>query len=102
METKMNRRSLVLSEQREAVYERQDGRCAYCGMPMLFDDFELAHVLAESRDNIRKFGRAVVDDVDNKRGTHRGECNSGVLMNPDSIQAKEHAVRIMAKQEALR
>ena len=87
----MSRRSLLLGEQRETVYQKQGGRCAFCGMPMTFLDFELAHVLAETKDNIHKFGFEIVDDVRNKRATHRGECNSGVLMNPDSVQAKEHA-----------
>ncbi len=95
----MSRRGLFLREQREEIYEKQEGRCAFCGMPMFFTDFELAHILAESRDNIRRFGRGVIDHPDNKRATHRGECNSGVLTNPDSIAAKEHAIRIMAKME---
>lgn len=90
----MSRRSELLRDQRIETYYDQDGRCAYCGLPMIFDEFELAHVLAESRDNVRRFGREVVDHRENKRATHRGECNSGVLMNPDSLQAREHARRI--------
>lgn len=93
----MSRRSLLLRDQRAEAIERQDFRCAACGMPIFGDDFELAHVLAETRDNVHRFGREVVDHVDNKRATHRGECNDAVMINPESIQGKEHAIRIMAK-----
>lgn len=53
-------------EQRAAVYNKYDGRCAYCGKEIEYKDMQVDHVLPKSRGG--------TDDMDNLLPTCR-RCN---------------------------
>jgi hypothetical protein len=80
------RERLELQEIRETVHNRQMGCCFRCGMPVYITQMQLAHRLAQTKANIKRFGRDVVHA--SVVGTHpTPDCNDGVLINPDSMAA---------------
>ena len=72
----ITRAGLASSDEREALYNRDGGRCQTCGKPVAFDGFELAHRIANTKVNRHRYGAAVVDHPLNKRVTCPGRCNS--------------------------
>jgi ferredoxin len=64
-------------EEREAIYARDRGICHTCRQPVPFGDFQLAHRIAKTKANYRRFGRSIVDHPLNRVVTHPGRCNDG-------------------------
>ena len=62
-------------DERLYIYHLYHGICQGCGEPLAFDETELAHCIARSKMNIRKYGKNVVNSRENLRPTHRGRCN---------------------------
>jgi len=67
-------------EERLAIFERQNGICACCERPLDLNDFEIAHRIMNGKWCIEKYGREVIDHPLNKAATHRGMCNSAMLI----------------------
>jgi hypothetical protein len=63
-------------EERIAIYSRDGGICQTCHKPVAFDEFELAHRIANTKANRHRWGSAVIDSPLNKCVAHRGQCNS--------------------------
>lgn len=56
-----------LAAQRRELFIKQFGRCASCGIQhRTSGDMELAHKVAETKANIRRWGIARIDNVRNK------------------------------------
>jgi hypothetical protein len=62
-------------EERLYLYHLYHGRCQGCGEPLDFNEMELAHCIANTKANKRKYGKWVVNSRANLRPTHRGDCN---------------------------
>jgi hypothetical protein len=70
----MNRHSEAIRDQRLELYHAQNCLCAYCGMPLAFEEAQLAHRIPETIWAFTKYGRKVIDSPLNKGMTHAG-CN---------------------------
>ena len=63
-------------EERIAIYNRDGGRCRTCGEPVAFDAFELAHRIANTVANRKRWGSTIIDHPLNRVVAHHGRCNS--------------------------
>jgi len=72
----ITRAGFASQDEREALYNRARGHCQTCGKPVAFGAFELAHCIAATKANRRRYGAAVIDHPLNKRVTCPGRCNS--------------------------
>jgi hypothetical protein len=73
-----DRQKLALHEERLAIYARDHGICQHCHKSVPIDAFEVAHRIANTKSNLKRFGVFVIDSPHNKATTHRGACNSGM------------------------
>jgi hypothetical protein len=71
------RHRIEVYEERLAIHARDRGICQTCGEPVSVNHFEVAHKIANSVANRKRYGDEVVDSPVNKATTHRGRCNSG-------------------------
>jgi hypothetical protein len=78
-----------IREMKFRIFSEQSGRCFACGEPVSITQIELAHRISQSKTNLKLWGEAVIHNRLNLRGTHPGRCNSGVSLNPDSIEAED-------------
>lgn len=63
-------------EERIAIYNRDGGRCRTCGESVAFDAFELAHRIANTVANRKRWGSTIIDHPLNRVVAHPGRCNS--------------------------
>lgn len=70
------RNGLALYEERIYIWHLYHGICQGCGMPLDFGEMEIAHCIANTKANKRRYGKRVINSLANKRPTHRGKCNS--------------------------
>ena len=71
-----SRSGLDAQEERVYIYNRDGGRCRTCGEPVAFDAFELAHRIANTVANRKRWGSAIIDHPLNRVVAHPGRCNS--------------------------
>lgn len=92
---------LETNEKRLAIYERDGGRCRYCGLPVAVNDFEVAHRIARAKWAVVKYSKEVIEHPLNKACTHRGRCNSGMLItfNPEAREKLVAEIRMAIKGE---
>ena len=88
------RARLDAHEARLAIYARDRGTCRTCGFPVTADEFEVAHRIADTLANRKRWGDAVVDDARNKATTHRGACNSAQNIGFSPVAARALADEI--------
>ncbi len=93
--------SAAIRAMRERVFRDQSGMCWTCGEYMVLTEdrrsprrCELAHRIGQGKVNRSLWGSRVIDHRENLRGTHPGECNRRVNINPGSIEAERLALRI--------
>ena len=86
-------------EERLTIFDRQNGICACCGRPLALDDFEIAHRIMNGKWCIEKYGREVIDHPLNKAATHRGRCNSGMLITYNPVKVESLVRQIKAQIE---
>lgn len=88
------RQRFEIGEQRSEIYTRDYGRCQSCGELVPFGDFEVAHRIADTKANRKRWGATVVDHIMNKATTHRGACNSAqnIGYNPVQSTALAHLI----------
>lgn len=81
-------------EERVAIYNRDGGRCQCgCNERVPFDAFELAHRIANTKANRRRWGNAVVDHPLNKAVALR-EHNSRLNIGGNPAACAELVARI--------
>ena len=82
-------------EERLRIYARDHGICQACGDPVAIDSFEIAHRIANTIANRRRFGAEVVDHHLNKATTHQGRCNDAMNcgFRPDECRRIVEAIR---------
>jgi len=71
----ISRAGLALYEERLAVYIRDNGVCRSCGKRVGVNEFEIAHLIANTKCNRKRFGDRIIDHRLNKATTHAGRCN---------------------------
>jgi hypothetical protein len=58
---------LDAQDEREEIYLRDHGRCQCgCNQRVAFDAFEMAHRIANTKANRRRWGDAVIDSPENR------------------------------------
>lgn len=62
-------------DERKLFYVRSGGCCATCRELVFFEDMELAHKIANTKANIKRYGKEVIDHPFNRAVTHSGKCN---------------------------
>jgi hypothetical protein len=92
----VTRAGLDAQDERAAIYARDGGRCQTCGERVAFDAFELAHRIANTKANRRRWGSAVIDSPLNKAVAHRGRCNSAQNIGGRPVECAAMAARILA------
>lgn len=76
------RSGLDAYEERVAIYNRDGGRCCTCGKPVAFDAFQLAHGVAATKANRRRWGSDIIDHPLNKHVVCPcARCNDGALIS---------------------
>ena len=82
-------------EERLRIYARDRGICQACGLPVVVNNFEIAHKIANTVVNRRRFGDEVIDHPLNKATTHPGRCNSAMNcgFRPDECRRIVEAIR---------
>ena len=68
------------SLQRARLYARSQGFCEACGKP-LYEGFQLAHVIPQTKHNLKKYGKEVIHHDLNLKVVCSLKCNSAVLKN---------------------
>ena len=85
----ITRASVLLYEERLFIYNRDGGRCQACGDMVDINNFEVAHRIANTVCNVRRFGRSVIDHPLNKATTHPGRCNSRINIGNNPVECAE-------------
>ena len=82
-------------EERLRIYARDRGICQACGLPVVVNNFEIAHKIANTVVNRKRFGAEVIDHPLNKATTHQGRCNSAMNcgFRPDECRRIVEAIR---------
>lgn len=90
----ITRAGLDRMDERLALYSRDRGICQACGMPVAFTDFEVAHRIADTVANRKRWGDDVIDSPMNKAVTHRGRCNSAMNRGGRPNECEEIARKV--------
>jgi len=90
----ITRAGLASQDERAAIYARDGGRCRACGDPVAFDAFEVAHRIADTICNARRFGRDAIDHPLNKATTHPGRCNSRMNIGTNPVECAKLVAEI--------
>jgi hypothetical protein len=92
----ISRAGLDAYEERLVIYTRDQGRCQCgCGDPVAFDAFEMAHRIANTKANRRRWGDAVIDSPLNRCVAFR-EHNSRLNIGGRPMECAALAARISA------
>ena len=83
---KKQREHEAAEEMKIQIYNEQDGFCAVCGKP-LGAVWDVAHRIPNSKPNLNKWGKEIINHrlnlVGTCRGTHQGiSCNDASMINP--------------------
>ena len=81
------RKRLSMFEERIYIYNRDMGVCQHCGTEVSMDDFQVAHRIAQTKSNVKKWGRSVIDHPLNKAATHGGACNDGMNIGFNPVES---------------
>lgn len=84
-----------LYEERIRIYVRDHGICQACGEPVDINIFQVAHKIANTLSNRKRFGDEVIDHPLNKATTHPGRCNDKMNcgFRPDECAEIVEAIR---------
>ena len=83
-----NKDKFYASELKERIYFERNGACEVCGKIIPFGEAQLAHRVAKTKANIRKYGEDFIHSSVNLALTCPGACNDTVNIgfNPVEIQ----------------
>jgi hypothetical protein len=90
---------ITAQDEREAIYLRDHGRCRTCGKRVAWDEFELAHLIANTVANRKRWGDEIIDSPLNKATTCRGKCNDAQNIGNDPQECGELVNRIWEERE---
>lgn len=80
------------------LFSKQNGKCFYyddCGVDFVRDNVypEAAHIIIDSKVNIKKYGYEILRHPDNFVLTCKN-CNSKAILNPEKQSGKDHINQI--------
>lgn len=75
-------------EIRKKKYIQQNQKCFFCKKELNFMLSQLAHVVPQTKKNIKKYGENKIHHENNMRLVCSQNCNSKVMCRPDSIIEK--------------
>ena len=101
---------MTASEKQDAIemkYHRHCqcfGICEHCGAPMPdVNKSQLAHILAQTKTNIKKYGISVIHHPENLKLVCGLKCNAAVMINtatrPQEADAHAEMIRAIIRQE---
>ena len=96
----LERRRLMQHEERLAIYYRDRGICQACGEPVDINEFQVAHKIAQTIANYKRWGRAVIDLPLNKATTHPGPCNDRMNCGMNPVECEKIARMVREGVEA--
>lgn len=87
--------NLDKQEEREAIIKRDRWTCQHCGKPANWQGtLQLAHLIAETKSNRKKYGNCVIDHPLNRVLTCSLYCNGRMNIGNNPAQANELADKI--------
>jgi len=97
------RKRFEQAEERLRIYARDHGICQACGETVPMDGFEVAHRIANTASNRKRYGDRVIDHPLNKATTHPGRCNSAMNcgFRPDECRSIVEAVKAARIEAAI-
>lgn len=81
-------------EGRLLIYNRDKGRCQACGNPVGWNDFQLAHRIASTMANRKRWGDCVIDHPLNRAVTCSLRCNGRMNIGMNPVKSAELAAKI--------
>jgi hypothetical protein len=77
------------------IYKRDGWRCGHCGLSVYrHGTLQLAHRIAKTQANIKKYGKTVIDHPLNRVGTCCLYCNGRMNIGFNTAEAEELADKI--------
>lgn len=76
------RESLAIYEQKLAMLNDRGYVCQVCGKEINVHTAQMAHIMASSKSNIKKYGKEVIHHHLNLKLVCGLKCNSAVLKSP--------------------
>lgn len=70
----MSKRKSLSPKVREAVYQKYDGHCAYCGKKLNYKEFQVDHLIPIQRETFGKYTEEQLERFENYMPTDR-VCN---------------------------
>ncbi len=80
-----DREVLDLREMMESEAEAQHWKCPACGGPLVGKTPQWAHIISQSKQNLRKYGAAVIHHRVNGFVVCSLECNDAVALGDEPI-----------------
>ena len=90
------RKKFETHEERIQLYEKSNGICQYCRRLVDINSFTVAHRIANTKSNRKKYGNEIIDHPLNKAVTHPGNCNDGMNIGMNPVKCRALAMRIKA------
>jgi len=76
------------------VFKRDKWRCRRCGKQLSSGQPQLAHVIKQSKYNVRKYGKEIIHHHENLRAVESLKCNSYFDLGCKDELIKEHVEKI--------
>ena len=70
----MIKRKTLTKKTREAVYQKYDGHCAYCGEKIDYKDMQVDHLIPVQRERFKRFSEEEIECFENYMPACR-KCN---------------------------
>ena len=84
---------------RMILFNEAGGYCANCGQKLSFTEFQLAHRIANTIENRKIYGDAVIDHKLNLAVTHAGACNDAMNIGYNPEKSRTLAEKIKEEIE---
>lgn len=93
------RKRLEKHEERLDIYYRDNGVCRFCGFHVSIHEFQVSHIIANTKWARKKYGDEVIDHSMNKACTHSGKCNDLIQITNNPVE-REMLVDAIRKEIA--
>lgn len=92
------REKLNIAETKARVFARDGYRCQNCGGSIYAYDFpQMAHCIASTVSNIKRYGKEVIHHDDNLKSVCCLKCNDGMNIGMNPSKREELSERIKSK-----
>lgn len=61
----MQKRKTIPKKVREAVYQKYDGRCAYCGKKIEYKEMQVDHLIPIQQERLKKYSEEEIERFEN-------------------------------------